>query len=110
MLSRPAANRAAFLSSYHAGIVRRPSTAGRAAVGSEAAAGSAAAGAATAAFFAVASAGGAVLLLLKLHLLHTWLFLLVSDYVCDVMSSFNACNVTVRDRWEGWERGGEIQG
>ncbi len=25
----------------------------------------------------------------------------VSDYVCDVMSSFNACNVTVRDRGEG---------
>ncbi len=25
----------------------------------------------------------------------------VSDYVCDVMSSFNVYNITVRDRWGG---------
>jgi hypothetical protein len=34
----------------------------------------------------------------------------VSDYECDVMSSFHACSVIVRDCGEGWGRGGEGEG
>jgi hypothetical protein len=39
---------------------------------------------------------------------NNYIFVSVSDHVYGVMLSFNACNVTVRDRGEGVGKGREI--